>query len=276
MKADDAYRQLLVTLLKCGQEIETRGHKCLRVRNQMLTFVATPLVCVRKTAWKNALREWEWFMSGSNEMRDLHPSVHPWWQPWATDEASYHKPGVKPDMRVLYNYSVQFRDFQGRGCEIDQIAYLTDGVRGHPFSRRNLITTWNTAEMAQDDCPITNCHGSLVQAFVDPDNTLHLTMYQRSADVVCGVPHNWIQYWAFLLWLAKRTGREVGSFTWIGGDVHLYHRHRELALRLASVEDVPPAPTLVYRGDGDDFKADDFDIYGEYRPVITDRAEMVV
>src|SRR5690606_26897284 len=126
---------------------------------------------------------------GSEDIKDLHPSVRPWWEPWANIEG-----------QVLFNYSDQFRAFAGTdGRVVDQIEYLIDGIKNHPYSRRNVITTWNAADMTNPACPITNCHSTVTQAFVNPDNSLHLVTYQRSVDVICGLPHNWIQYWSFLL-----------------------------------------------------------------------------
>ena len=140
----------------------------------MYTFKSTPLVSTRRTAWLNALREWEWFMSGSNDINNLHEKVHHWWQPWA-DKEGY----------INYNYSAQFRgamgsalDTRGSPIELDQIKYLQDAIKNHPYSRRSVITTWNAADMTALDCSITNCHGTVIQAFVEPeDNSLHLTIF---------------------------------------------------------------------------------------------------
>lgn len=212
---DDIYTGLISDVLTTGDEITTRNATVRRLIHYPVEITSTPLVSVRKTAWKNALREWEWFMSGSPDINDLHPSVRPWWTPWA-DKTGW----------VNWNYSMQFRRY-GDTSGFDQIAYLIDGIKNHPFSRRNVITTWHTEDMNREDCTITNCHGTVIQAFVRPDDSLHLVTYQRSVDVVCGLPHNWLQYWAFLLWVAHWSWRAVGSLTWIGGDVHVYEEHRE-------------------------------------------------
>lgn len=271
---DDVYASIIRECL-AGERITTRNSVCFRTFARQVRFTSTPLVCSRKTSWKNCLREWEWFMSGSNAIEDLHPSVRHWWMPWAADEQHYGKPGLGPDFRVAHNYSEQFRYFQGRTGYVDQIQYLIDGIRNHPFSRRNVITTWNTADMAHPECKITNCHNSLTQAFVDTENRLHLVTYQRSVDVICGLPHNWAQEWAFLLWLAHLGGRLVGSLTWIGGDVHVYEAHLPLAEKILAA---PPqqSPEMVYRPTSEEFLADDFSLDREYAPVVNERAEMIV
>lgn len=268
---DEVYADMIASVLASGEVVTTRNATVRRLFARTCVFDSTPLVSLRKTAWKVALREWEWFMScdGSSNIKDAHPSVHPWWKPWADKEG-----------HVWGNYGEQFRFAHGYNTgEFDQIAYLIDGIRDHPFSRRNLVTTWNAAEMASKKCPITNCHHSLTQCFVDLDNRLHMVTYQRSADVIVGLPANWIQTWAFLTWLASRTGRTVGTLTWIGGDVHVYDQHEDLARRMLRISihpDQPATPQLVYTPTSEDFKADDFTLDGVYTPMIVERADMVV
>lgn len=270
----------LGTILKNGSMVKTRNETVLRSRNIVCTFTETPLVSVRQTAWKNALREFEWFLSGSSNINDLHKSVHHWWKPWASSTG-----------HIYSNYGRQFRRFAGieevarASGEVtkpmegfDQIKAIIDGVKNHPHSRRNVITTWNTSDMHSSLTPITNCHGTVIQAFVEPgDNSLHLTMYQRSADMVLGVPHNWIQYWAFLLYLAHQGERKAGSLTWHGGDCHIYPDHTDMAKRIVQggAAALPP-PELVYTPTTEEFKAEDFSLSGKYEPMIKQKLEMTV
>lgn len=303
MNADTAFLEILNRVKNEGRQVETRNSVCKRITpgtsalatkdfspqpTTQYTFDRTPLVTVRKTSWKNCLREWEWFMSGSNNVNDLHESVRHWWKPWAEESGE-----------LWAQYGEQLRHFSmidpknGFADQFDQIEYLIDGVKNHPNSRRNVITTWNTPEMAHPFCKLTCCHGTIIQAFVEDYDQLHLVTYQRSADVVCGLPHNWCQYWAFMLWLAHRSGREPGRLTWIGGDVHVYQAHDQLADKIEFEVDVAResgltavllprrlwfdnAPQLVYTPTSEDFKADDFTLDRPYEPLVTDKAEMIV
>ena len=265
MTTDDRYAELIRACLD-GSPVTTRNAKCYRTIAHTARFTSAPLVCARKTAWKNALREMEWVLSGSDNVRDLHPSVRSWWEPWANSEGE-----------IPLNYGDQLRSSCGNdGRVVDQVAQLLDGIANHPFSRRNVVTTWNTADMTSPRCPITNCWGTVIQAFVEPDDSLHIVTYQRSADVVCGVPHNWIQMWAFLVWVAHRTGRTVGSLTWVGGDCHVYESHVPLARRILDTQPARPAPELVHTPTSDEFRADDFTLSCPYLPTFAERAEMVV
>lgn len=265
---DLKYAALLDALLHDGESVTTRNDKVKRLFAYQMQLKTTPLISLRKTAWRSALREWQWFMSGSNRIEDLHPSVRKWWEPW-----------VDADGKVPLNYSRQFRAFNGTYSQVDQVLLMLEGIKNHPFSRRNVLTTWNTADMVEKSCLITNCHHTITQAFVSANNTLHLVTYQRSVDVICGLPHNLIQSWAFLLWLSHHGSRIPGSLTWIGGDVHLYEIHCDLAQRMINTNprsDIAFPPELIYKPTNEEFLADDFSLDGEYKPLIEESAEMVV
>lgn len=276
MSTDEQYVALVRETWGEGFEVNPRNGSRVRLfAPPPIRFRSTPLVGVRKTAWKSAIREFEWFLSGSNNVADLHPSVRKWWQPWANYLGN-----------VRFNYGVQLRRQMGADSDyrdFDQIAAFVAGIREKPHSARHVITTWYSPEMYSADCPITNCHGTVIQAQVN-DGVLDLFTYQRSADLICGVPHNWIQYWAFVQWLAHATGNRVGRLIWQGGDVHVYRAHAEMTERLIRTRDrhtecggsLPQPPQLVYTPTSDEFRADDFTLDGDYRPVITDAVEMVV
>ena len=266
---DITFINTLSRIVEEGQIVKTRNSETTRLRNIMIEFWDTPLVSVRRTAWKNALREMEWFLSGSTNIYKLHPKVHKWWEPWADG-----------DGEIDNNYSKQFRNFEGKHGSVDQVQYMIDTLTNNPYSRRNVITTWHTYDMLLPETPITNCHGSLIQAFVEPsDNTVHLTMNQRSCDMVLGVPHNWIQYWAFMLFLAHKSGRNPGSLTWIGGDCHIYPDHLEVCDEMDS-EDISEecmgleTPNLIYNPTSEEFKAEDFSLDVEYKPIIKKSLKM--
>ncbi len=268
--ANDFYIDLISDLYSSGEEITTRNDRVKRLICKPASFFRTPLVSVRKTAWKNCLREWQWFMSGSSYLEDLHPKVNSWWLSWVNGMGT-----------VENNYSKQFRHFSpSEGDDyhgFDQVKYLIDGIKNHPNSRRNVITTWHTKDMVDPITPITNCHGTVIQCFVERGDRLHLVTYQRSCDAICGIPHNWLQYWAFLMWLAHRTDKKPYCLTWIGGDVHLYRAHTEIAEEILRHSHMNlPSPQLVYTPTGEEFLADDFSLDGPYEPLIHTTAPMIV
>lgn len=273
---DIQYSELINKLLHVDEWIEGRNGRTKRLFGVMVKFQNNPLVSIRKTAWQNAIKEMDWFLSGSNGIANLDPSVRHWWQPWANEE------GI-----IRFNYSEQFRHAPNRdGGHTDQIQYIMDGLRDHPNSRRLVATTWNP-DMLSPLCPITNCHGTVIQVSVN-NGKLDLFMYQRSVDIICGLPHNWIQYWAMMLWMARCNNMTVGEFTWAGGDVHLYEAHIPLAKEMIKQHDfvfkyesMPNTPILEYHPsqlhiNSQLFSWSDFALNGSYLPVMKDKAEMIV
>lgn len=260
-----SYRHLINHILSDGTWINGRNGSVLRAFDLTARFNRTPLVMERRCAWRLALREMEWFLNGGSNIVSLHPSVTHWWEPWTNKEGE-----------VMHNYGVQFRNALGAsGLPFDQINYLINGIKEHPNSRRLCATTWNAADMMDYETKITNCHGSWIQFYVE-DDTLSLSMVQRSCDMMLGVPHNLIQYWAFLIWMAHQTDYKVGSFNWHGVDCHIYSDHIETARRVASLDHAPSPPKLLYEPSSQVFYAHDFKLDAVYEPVLNKKLEMVV
>jgi thymidylate synthase len=264
---DRQYLDLIEDIYHSGSVVKTRNGIVNKIFHRTLTFDSTPLISVRKIAWQNAIIEFEWFLSGSDKLEDLNPKVHHWWKPW-----------VNKSGRILNSYSKQFRKFDGTYNTIDQIRYLQQLLKNDPQSRRMVITTWNTADMAHAATPITNCHGSLITADVNPEtNSLNLSIVQRSADVMLGLPHNLIQYWAFMLYLAKGTNLNTGMMYYTVENAHIYEQHMQTAHECInySIQSVV-TPTLTYSPSSDTFKHEDFKLQGNYNPILTKRLELIV
>lgn len=108
--------------------------------------------------------------------------------------------------------------------------------------------------------------------------------------MLLGVPHNWVQSWAFLLYLAYHTNLQVGSMTWMWGDAHIYEEdsHRRAVEQIvhiyaSEVTNTPPV-SLAYqpgsiRFDSNNvpiFSAEDFTVVGEVpEPVVTRKIKLI-
>lgn len=267
-QADHYYKSLIQQVLECGDLIETRNHPAYSlITSDLITFTQTPLVTVRKTAWKKALREMEWFLSGSDQ---CPAELLDWWDGQ-----------LNPTGRYFNGYGSQLRHFGHNG--FDQIKNLINGVKEHPYSRRHVITAWNPDDMSritqinENPKTPTTCHLTMNQYFVR-NGKLSVRTYQRSCDMILGAIHNWIQHWALLLWLANQTGLQPGLLMWQFGDAHVYNEpsHLEVADAIIGCDLTSRTPVkLVYHGTGD-FKASDFEIVGEIaEPVTTIRPKLL-
>jgi thymidylate synthase len=272
-KTDLIYRSLIAQILESDEKVITRNAEVFRSFTiPTILFTSTPLVTVRKTAWKKAIREMEWFLSGSPKCPD---ELLDWWDGQLNSNGYY-----------LSGYGEQLRAFDSR---FDQIENLLHGIHNHPYSRRHVITTWHPEEMAEitklnknPKTPAT-CHTTLAQFFCSPDGGISMRSYQRSADMLLGAPHNWIQSWALLMWVAEKTGRVCDKMLWTFGDAHIYAE--ESHLRAArEILDAPRSftarfnglPKLCYEKSSVDFRAEDFCIVGEIpSPVSVSRPKLL-
>ncbi|WAX22593.1 hypothetical protein [Acinetobacter phage vB_AbaP_HB01] len=101
---------------------------------------------------------------------------------------------------------------------IDQIEWVINEIKTNPNSRRLIVSGWNPQEVDQVDLP--PCH-TLFQFFVE-DGKLSCQLYQRSADILLGVPFNIASYALLTHLIAAECGLGVGEFIWTGGDIHVY------------------------------------------------------
>lgn len=256
MSADRQYQLLITRVCRDGRRTIARNAETRRVFDaDPITFYKTPLVTLRKTAWRLALREMEWFLSGDPK---CPVELLPWWSGQ-----------LSPDGFYFDGYGEQLRNWKGR---FDQVAYLIDGLKNHPTSRRHLLTTWDASDMAEitetNHNPATPacCHTTLAQFFVE-EGVLYMTSVQRSADLLLGVQHNWLQSWALFLWLAHQTGLKPGWMRWIFGDLHIYtedsHTRAVQELLAATIPPDVDAPALIYTPTiKKDFRASDFEMTG--------------
>ena len=189
-----------------------------------------PIVGLKKTFFHSALVEILWMLRGETTVDWLHENGVTIWDSW-----------VRPDGSFGPIYGKQWRAWETKdGGTIDQLQRLADGLASNPYGRRHLMTTWNPGDL--DDMALPPCHGCPVQfiatAMEGGDWILHTTMYQRSADLMIGVPFNWAHY-AILTFVLCSYLREKTGVVWTPGnlnisygDLHLYENHLEGARRV--------------------------------------------
>lgn len=282
-KVNGTYKHALNYILDKGDELETRNHNVISSFNlHNCYFAKTPLVTTRKTAYKKAIREMEWFLSG----RSACPSeLLDWWDGQ-----------LNSNNELLDGYPTQFRhsiycDDTGNVRLFDQVKFILEGLKNNPNSRRLVISLWNPGEMA--NMTVTNgnastptvCHSVLMQFFVR-QGKLFIKSYQRSADMLLGVPHNWIQSWAMLLYFAYHSKLQVGGLIWMFGDAHIYleDSHKETAKAIIAANIDYNVPELIYEPIDIElsdnsiplFKAKDFRLSGKVpEPKVLTRPKLI-
>lgn len=144
------------------------------------------------------------------------------------------------DCGQIYGY--QWRRWNGY---IDQVNTVINNLKKNPNSRYHVITAWQPSaflpgipEYLLDKAALPACH-MLVQFNVREGRYLDLTMCQRSADFVLGVPFNIASYALLCHIIAHQTNLIPGTFTWFGNSVHIYQNQMEAVEKQLQREPLP-------------------------------------
>jgi thymidylate synthase len=212
-----------------------------------------PLVTTKKVHLKSVIHELLWFLSGETNIAYLKANKVSIWDEWADE---------KGDLGPVYGK--QWRSWEGpRGTRVDQISRAVDTIKNNPSSRRIVVIAMNPADLPEVAPPA--CH-TLFQFYVAGDK-ISLQLYQRSADLMLGVPFNIASYALLLMMVAQVTGLKPYEFIHTFGDVHIYSNHVEGA-QLQLTREPRKLPIMKLNSEVHDlfaFKYEDFTLEG-YEP----------
>ena len=252
---------------------------------------AVPILTTKRVYWKTAVKEMLWFLTGRTNIRELLAQNVRIWSDWPLAryrEATGTLPSQEEfEARILAEpgfadqwgdlgpvYGKQWRRWMAAdGTELDQISEVIKTLKTNPASRRILFHGWNVPDIPKMALP--PCH-LLYQFHVSSKGKLSCILFQRSADILLGVPFNWTGAVALQMMLAQQAGLELGEFIWMGGDVHLYKNHLTQARQQLEREPrALPSMRLIRRPASiDDYSIDDFvvDGYDPHPPIKADVA----
>ncbi|MEX0956773.1 MAG: thymidylate synthase [Rhizobiaceae bacterium] len=293
---EQQYLDLMQDIMESGdRRVDRTGVGTLSLFGAMARFDLSggrvPILTTKRVYWKTAVKEMLWFVSGGTNIRPLLENNVRIWTDWPLDKyrkATGEEISQKEfEQRVVDDaefaarwgelgpvYGRQWRRWVGPdGQEHDQIAGLIDMLQTNPTSRRLIFHAWNVAEI--DQMALPPCH--MVYQFHVADGRLSCLMFQRSADILLGVPFNFAGAVALQMMLAQQAGLEPGNFVWMGGDVHLYLNHLEQAREQLSRKPLPlPTMRLTRHAAGiDDYRIEDFEVTG-YEPHAAIHADVAV
>ena len=242
LNADHTYTNALHEILETGELREDRtGTGTIGLFGMNLKFDLSkgfPAITTKKLAWRSVVSELLWFISGSGDERKLKELLHG--DPnsdkktiWSDNESADYwqrRKKFKGDLGRVYG--VQWRTWRApvfganrMGVKhVDQLVDLINNIKKDPYSRRHILSAWNPGELELMALP--PCH-MMAQFYVSADNRLSCQMYQRSADMVLGLPFNISSYALLTHMIAQVCGLGVGSLTICIGDAHIYSNHVE-------------------------------------------------
>ncbi len=227
-----SYLDLLTHILENGtQKGDRTGTGTISCFGYQMRFdlqEGFPLLTTKKLHLRSIIYELLWFLKGDTNIKYLQDNNVRIWDEWADENGN---------LGPVYGY--QWRHWQGKNGEIDQIKNLVEQLKNNPNSRRHIVTAWNPDDV--EDMALPPCH-AIWQLYV-ADGKLSCQLYQRSADVFLGVPFNIASYALLTMMLAQVCGLKVGDFIHTFGDVHLYNNHIEQA-KLQLIRDPRPLPKM--------------------------------
>nr|WP_281410074.1 thymidylate synthase [Rhizobium leguminosarum] len=276
-------------LVKYGdRRMDRTGTGTLSTVGAMMRFDlsggAFPIYTTKRVFWKTAVKEMLWFLTGQTNIQSLLRENVRIWTDWPL--AAYRKATGEQisqedfEARVVADdefaskwgdlgpvYGKQWRRWLGAdGKEYDQVAEVIATLKTNPSSRRMLFHAWNVPElgkMALPPCHMTYQFYASGLGREEPPK-LSLLVNQRSCDMGLGNPFNICQQAALLAMVAQQVDMTPSELIWVGGDVHLYLDHMQMAETLLSREPRPfPTLTLTRKPASlDDYKIEDFDVVG--------------
>ena len=210
-----------------------------------------PIMTLRRTYWKTALKEilWIW-QKKSNNVHDLDAHI---WDQWADETGSIGK---------AYGYQLAQKHHYPEG-DMDQVDRILFELKHNPNSRHMVTSLFNFEDL--HEMHLYPCAWSVT--FNVTGDQLNAILNQRSQDMLTANNWNVVQYALLLHMVAQATGFKAGTLLHVIADAHIYDRHIPLIKEL--IQNTPKqAPKLSIDPSITDFYAftsDSFSLEG-YTP----------
>lgn len=202
--ATKAFEYWYDQIMKYGldTEIGTKAlyNVCFVIRNPKDRVITTPW---RKFNDSYAKQEWEWYQSGWPYVTEIKKVAKIWDRMHNGDD------------RVNSNYGYQW---QRNG----QLEKTIEQLKNNPNTRQAWISLFDGKEKYhyQYDTPCTMCIG-----FDIKNNKLDMTVVMRSNDLIYGFCNDQYCFSMLQEYVANELNIEVGTYTHIAHDMHIYERH---------------------------------------------------
>lgn len=180
-----------------------------------------PLLKGRKMYYKGILGELAAFVRNPKNVKDFEKFGCNYWKEWAD-----------PDTGALrLDYGTTWTNFYGT----NQLKELVETLKTDPYNRRMIISSWRPNNLKYLSLPC--CH-LLYQFYVREGGYLDMVWYQRSVDLMVGLPSDIVLAAAMLIALAAETNHKPGKIKFMLGDTHIYTNHFEGVKQYLSRMDV--------------------------------------
>ena len=206
-----------------------------------------PLLTTKKMAINAILVELEGFIKGITSKKWYQDRGCNIWNEWSNPLA-----GPGDDLGPIYGYQWrrfgQVYDEDDDGClfKHDQFNNIINTLKNNPHDRRMVCSAWNPIHASRMALP--PCH--VLWNVVILGDKLNLAWYQRSCDLMLGVPYNIASYATLLLLLCKESGFKPGILHGTLSDCHIYENQIDQAKHQIN-RIAKQLPTMDIVGTGD-------------------------
>ena len=186
-----AYLDLCKRIVDEGQWVENErtGKRCLTVINADLEYRVDknefPMITTRKSYYRSAIAEFLGYIRGYDNAADFRKLGTKTWDANANlNEAWLNNPHRKGEDDMGRVHGIQGRSWaKSDGGHIDQLKKVVDNLTNGIDDRAEIITFYNPGEFHMGCLrPCMHTHN-----FSLLGDTLYLTSYQRSCDVLLGL-----------------------------------------------------------------------------------------
>jgi len=242
------YIKALKRILETNVLRPTRNSNTYSVFHECLKFDLSkyfPLLTTKKMFMRGIFEELKFFLIGDTNTKHLEEKKVNIWK-GNTSREFLDSVGLnhlqEGDMGPLYGFQLRHYGSTYNGCSedytgvgFDQFANVLNLLKNDRHSRRILMTMFNPAQICNG--PLPPCHGIVIQFYVDGDNKLSCSMYQRSADFFHGVPFNVASYALLVHIICELVNNDTthsnpklipGTLIMTFGDCHVYEAHKDV------------------------------------------------
>lgn len=263
------YLDLIRKVLEKGEERNDRtGTGTISLFAEKLEYDISeffPLLTTKKVPFKMIAKELLWFLQGDTNSKNLEKQGVKIWVGNSTRQFldSRNLPFDEGDIGALYgfqwrHFGENYTGYQNEYKGFDQISEVIRLIKEEPESRRILFSAWNPDQF--HNMSIYPCH-VMAQFYVRNGEFLDCQMYQRSGDLLLGVPFNIASYSLLTYMIASVTNLKPGKFTHVFGDVHIYQNHIEGAkIQIERTGFIFPTLQIKKRENIFDYTLEDFEI----------------
>jgi thymidylate synthase len=184
-----------------------------------------PLLSTKRVYFKGVVEELLWFLKGSTNANELSSKGVKIWDANgsrnALDELGFTD-REEGDLGPIYGHQWTRWGKTDTNEGINQIDGIIKTLKTNKHSRRIILSAWNVGDLSQ--MALYPCH-IMCQFYVEDDDKLCCSMYQRSADLFLGVPFNIASYALLTHMIAHVTDLKAHRLVMNFGDCHVYSNH---------------------------------------------------